>query len=129
MEPELSRIDRRKFTQGLAAASGFLAIGSATSLISAAGERSADDTKTGNDPEQPGAPDPANAKPAPPAEELLLLNCIMQRYPSEHFDDAAIRGIYSDLRGDIARGRILSEFPLQNSDAPSSIFRAYRRAP
>ena len=53
----------------------------------------------------------------------------MQRYPSEHFGEAAIQGIFRDLRGDLARGRILSEFPLENSDEPCFEFRAFRAQP
>jgi hypothetical protein len=58
--------------------------------------------------------------------EVLLLTYLERRYPSEHFDDQAMRGIFGDLRGDVARGRILSEFPLKNSDEPAFVFRAYR---
>ena len=50
----------------------------------------------------------------------------MRRYPSDHFDDKAVRGIFGDLRGDVARGRVLSEFPLKNSDEPAFVFQAYR---
>ena len=113
------RIDRREFAKGLITASSLTAAVTAATLISAA------DDKPAGEPKDASQPD--NAPPAaPPSEELLLLNCLMQRYPSEHFDQAAIRGIYGDLRADVARGRILSEFPLKNSDEPSFVFRVYR---
>ncbi len=109
--PDQNRIDRRRFAESLVAGSGAI-----TALIGLSSSLNADDKP------------PADAKDAParPSEEVLLLTCLMQRYPSEHFDEAAIQGIFRDLRGDLARGRILSEFPLQNSDEPCFEFRAFR---
>jgi hypothetical protein len=107
-----NRIDRRQFTGALVIAST-----SAVAVLA---------------PSLGHADDPSGEKkpievtpPAPPPEELLLLNYLMQRYPSEHYDDVAIQGIYRDLRGDTARGRILSNFSLKNSDEPF-VFRVYR---
>ena len=109
--PNQHRIDRRRFAESLVAGTGAVSalIGSSLSL---------------NAEDKP----PAEAKEAPsrPSEEVLLLTCLTQRYPSEHFDEAAIQGIFRDLRGDLARGRILSAFPLQNSDEPCFEFRAFR---
>jgi hypothetical protein len=114
------RIDRRQFAKGLVTASSVVVAGSAVSLNAAPDEKPATETK---DPAKPGAD---ASDPVELPEELLLLNCLMQRYPSEHFDEAAIRGIFRDIRGDLARGRILSEFPLKNSDEPCYVFRVYR---
>jgi hypothetical protein len=109
-----NRIDRRRFAESLAAGSSAFALLMGSSLSSNADDKPAVEPK-----EVPAAP-------ARPSEEVLLLTCLMQRYPSEHFDEAAIQGIYRDLRGDLARGKILSEFPLENSDEPCFEFRAFR---
>ena len=118
--PDSTRIDRRQFAGSFVAASGFVTAALVGSISSASDDKPPaepkNDAKPKNDPE----------KPAAPSEELLLLTYLTQRYHTEHFDDAAIRGIYGDLRGDLARGRTLSEFPLKNSDGPSFVFRAYR---
>lgn len=119
--PEPHRIDRRMFAVTLAATSS-AAISVLTSPFSANSEdEPASDSKehqSGDVPE----------KSAPAAVELLLLKSITQQYPSEHYDDVALQGIYRDLRGDTARGRILSDFSLLNSDEPSFAFIAYRSA-
>ena len=116
MSSDSSRIDRRQFTGALATASS-----AALSVLTASHVTAAADAPAAEPKEEKEDPKPA----APPPEELLLLTCLLQRYPSEHFDDVAIQGIYRDIRGDAARGRILSEFPLKNSDEPF-VFRAYR---
>ena len=115
--PNQHRIDRRRFAESLVASTGAV-----TALIGSSLSVNAEDKP----PADPGA---APAAPSRPSEEVLLLTCLMQRYPSEHFDEAAIQGIFRDLRGDLARGRILREFPLQNSDEPCFEFRAYRAQP
>ncbi len=115
--PNQHRIDRRRFAESLVASTGAV-----TALIGSSLSVNAED-------KPPAEPGEAPAAPSRPSEEVLLLTCLMQRYPSEHFDEAAIQGIFRDLRGDLARGRILSEFPLQNSDEPCFEFRAYRAQP
>jgi hypothetical protein len=109
------RIDRRQFTQGLLAATAVGSVGLSTT------QNGHTDDKLTEQAANQAAPD----RPAL-ADELLLLNLIVQRYPSEHYDAEVLRGIYGDLRGDVARGRILSEFPLKNSDEPCFAFRVYR---
>lgn len=114
---ESSSVDRRQFARTLLAISGIAA-------VTPISDNSADDKTpaAANGAGKPNEPDER------PTEEFLLLNCLLQRYPSEKFDEAAVRGIYRDLRGDVARGRILSAFPLKNSDEPSFVFRVYRAA-
>ena len=112
--PNENRIDRRQFAESLAIGSGAVA-----ALMSSTLSLNADDKLAEEPKESP-------AIPPRPSEEVLLLTCLMQRFPSEHFDEAAIQGIFRDLRGDLARGRILSEFPLENSDEPCFEFRAQR---
>lgn len=113
------RLDRRRFVERLAAGSGaaFLAAGLTTA---------AEDQKPQAKPD--AKPADALEPPVAPSQEILLLNCLMQRYPSEHYDEAALQGIFGDIRGDLARSGILSAFPLKNSDEPSFVFRAYRGA-
>ncbi len=62
----------------------------------------------------------------PPAE-VVLLTYLTRRHPSDHFDEASLPGIFRDIRGDVARGKQLSEFPLKNSDEPAFVFAAYRK--
>ena len=74
-------------------------------------------------------------KPATPPEQpeereeipeaALLLGLILKRYPDERIDDAAIRGIVSDIQGDLHRSKTLTDFPLENSDEPGLVFRPF----
>ena len=120
-------LDRRQFVEK--AIGGIASLGAATTVIAA-------------EPEQPTSPPiEANSNAAAAAaaadddddatkvasEELMLLSLILHRYPSEKFDGTAVRGIFQELRADLARGRILSQFPLKNSDPPSIDFRPLQR--
>ena len=134
------RIDRRQFATSLGAGSSAVAVVLASKLELSADDAAQNKTLT----HQPNtAPSPENTQtpaaptqpPAPPrpAQESQLLNCLQQRYPSlpqplpsEQNHDEALQGILRDLRGDLARGRMLSQIPLKNSDEPSFVFRAYR---
>ena len=105
-------VNRRDFARTIAVATAATA---ATSLEPA----SADDK-----PKQPSKP---KAPPEPPPPAALLLETIRQRYPDKQLDDQEVlQGIYSELRGDLARSRRLSSFPLKNSDEPGFIFSAFR---
>ncbi len=99
-------VTRRDFAQQLALGIGL----SATTVTSSA---------TAQEPEKKDQP-----RPATPAE--LILTGIVQQYPSEHYTEEVIEGIFGDIRGDLARGRELSKFTLQNSDEPAFVFAAYR---
>lgn len=118
---DLNPMDRRQFAGGLALGSSALIAAVLTGTHSVA----ADDPPTGKPPEEP-QPAERREPPVRPTEEALLLTCLTQRYPSENFDEESLQGIYRDLRGDVARGRILSEFPLLNSDEPGFVFSAFR---
>ena len=116
--PDETHIDRRKF-------GGSLAAGTVATLLASPFNSIADD-KPPVERKEEAKTNEDSEPPALPSEEVLLLACLMQRYPSNHFDEAARQGIYLDLRGDLARGRVLSEFPLKNSDEPCFAFRADR---
>ena len=107
-------VNRRDFARTIAAATAATA---ATSLEPA----SADD--------KPKKPSKPKAPPEPPPPAALLLETIRQRYPDKQLDDQEdLQGIYSELRGDLARSRRLSSFPLKNSDEPGFIFSAFHNS-
>ena len=118
------RFNRRQFSRQLAMGTGCLA--ASLTAIPALGDEVPpppnlpEDGASAKTPEKPGRQEP------PP--EVLLLTYLVRTYPSDHFDDEAIQGIFRDIRGDLARGEVLSEFPLKNSDEPVSAFRVYRGA-
>ena len=119
---EQDRILRRKFGRHLLTAAAIIS-GTAevnfTSRLLAAAE----------DPPAPKLPEDQQPKPSEPPlppPEALLLTYLVRQYPNNNFDKQAIQGIYRDIQGDIARGKILSDFPLTNSDEPAFHFAAYR---
>lgn len=119
---DLNGIDRRQFAKGLIVATTSIAIASKSSIGQADDKPAAEEDK-----DQQSKPENSDVREELPPQEIVLLNLLMQRYPSENYDRPTLRGIFSDLRGDIARGEILSQFPLTNSDEPGYVFRAYRR--
>jgi hypothetical protein len=113
------RMQRRDFTRQLViGAGGFASIG-AVSATAGPGTPPA--------PKLPEDPMPVAAE-APPPPEVLLLTYLVRRYPNDQLDEVAIQGIFRDIRGDVARGRALAEFPLRNSDEPAFVYSAYRAA-
>lgn len=119
---EQDRILRREFGWHLLTAtaitSGTAGVISSSRLLVAAEDPPA--------PKLPEDPQPKPAEPALPPPEALLLTYLVRQYPNNNFDKQAIQGIYRDIQGDIARGKILSDFPLTNSDEPTFHFAAYR---
>lgn len=115
-EPE---IGRRQFAQSLAGGLGTVAV-----LASgvAAAQQIPPAPKLPHDGSKTDKPD--DGPPAPPLEAVLL-TYLARRYPSDHLDEAALQGIYRDIRGDVARSDVLSSFPLKNSDEPAFAFRAW----
>lgn len=60
-------------------------------------------------------------------EPMLVLTWLLKHYPSSHWrDPGVLEGVLRDIQGDLARGRELSRFPLENGDGPSPGFRAMR---
>lgn len=71
------------------------------------------------------APDTTKESQDIPAP-VYLLGAVLKHYADQRLDEAAINGILRDITGDLARGRVLSAFPLMNSDEPGYVFRAFR---
>lgn len=92
----------------------------------AAGNASAQDK-----PSPPALPEDPKAEPAErtPPVELLVLTALVQSYPSEQYNDDILRRIYGDIAGDVARGKQLRAFPLNNSDEPACVFHVFRAMP
>ena len=78
-------------------------------------------------PQQAKKPQPEKKQPAkPPSQADLLLEVVKQRSPGKQLDESVLSAIRNDLRGDMSRSKVLSSFPLKNSDEPRFIFAAYR---
>ena len=111
-------VNRRDFARTLAAATAATA---ATAL-----ETHAQDKKPKKTDQKPGE----KPQPEPPPPAALLLETIRQRYPDARLDKQdVLQGIYNELRGDLARSRRLSSFPLENADEPGFLFAALRIDP
>ena len=123
-----NRIDRRHFAAQLAVGAGALTAAMTPLAAASAAEDKpvADKNEKGDKPAE-AKPDEAAAPPELPPAEIVLLTYLTRRHPSDRYDEAAIQGIFRDIRGDIARGRQLSEFPLTNADEPAFVFAAYRK--
>lgn len=109
MDDAQPTVNRRDFAQHLAVGLGLTAVTATTTAA-----------------QEPDKTEKKDPPPRPPTPAELILTGIVQQYPSEHYTDDVIEGIFGDIRGDLARGRELSKFPLQNSDEPAFIFAAYR---
>ncbi len=114
-------VDRRQFAHRLALGAG-LTVGT-TAIPTLAADPL---------PLTPPAPklpvDIVGEAPAPPPE-ILLLSYLVRTYPSEHFDEPTVAGIFRDIRSDVARGQLLAQFPLTNADEPAFAFAPYRSDP
>ena len=115
------QVDRRQFGQQLARGAGFT-VGMTAIPIVAVAEAPAV-------PPAPKLPVDVGEDTKAPPPEVLLLSYLVRSYPSEHFDEPTVSGIFRDLRGDVARGQLLSQFPLTNADEPAFVFHAYRNDP
>ncbi len=122
-----NRIDRRHFAAQLALGAG----GFSAAMVPLAAAIAVEDQPAQNRTEKKDKPvekkpdEPAAAPELPPAE-VLLLTYLTRRHPSEHYDEESLPGIFRDIRGDVARGKQLGQFPLKNSDEPAFVFAAYR---
>ena len=125
--PSPDRIDRRHFATQLALGASGLGVAMAPLHAAIAAEDQPAPNKT-EKPDKPAdkKPDEAAAVPESPSAEVLLLTYLTRRHPSDHYDEESLQGIFRDIRGDVARGKLLSDFPLTNSDEPSFVFTVYR---
>ena len=125
--PSPNRIDRRHFAAQLAVgASALTAAMTPLAAASAAEDQPVAEKNEKGDKPAEKPPDEASVPPELPSAEIVLLTYLTRRHPSDHYDEAALQGIYRDIRGDVARGKQLSEFPLTNADEPAFVFAAYR---
>lgn len=119
-------ISRRHFAHRVMAgtASGSLiAVASAGSMSALADEPAKSPAAVK---ETTSAPDPDEPPRREPPEEAYLLGLVLKRYPDERLSERAIGDILQDIRSDTGRSRVLSAFPLRNSDEPGFVFRAWR---
>lgn len=114
MEPSI--VSRRDF--GLALVTGATAATLPSVVVA--------DDKTKAAPAEKVAPPPMPDEPREIPEHLYLLGAVLRHYPDKRLDEAAITGIMRDIVGDLAKGKVLSNFPLKNSDEPGYVFQAYR---
>ena len=118
---QTERIDRRLFATQLAVGACTFTAGVASNSNVASADQRPEVNESGD--KKPAEPEP---KPEPVPPEILLLSFLTRQYPSDHFDEVAIQGIFRDIRGDVIRGRQLSEFAHKNADEPAFVFVAYR---
>ena len=116
--------NRREFTLALAGSAVFTADRVTVGQDVPTSKTDAD-SKTDD---QPGSDQQPTSEESgePPPEAAYLLGLIMRRYPDERLDETAVSGIVRDIYGDLARSRALSSFPLDNSDEPGFVFKAWR---
>ncbi len=76
-------------------------------------------------PDEPKPDEPKPEEPAPPVESLLL-TALVRNYPSEHYTDEVLRGLFGDIAGDVVRGKQLRRVALANHDEPACVFRVFR---
>ncbi len=103
---------------------GLALVTSATAATLPTGAAAEDKTKL--IPMEKAAPTPMPEEPREIPEHLYLLGAVLRHYPDKRLDEAAITGIMRDIVGDLAKGKVLSNFPLKNSDEPGYVFQAYR---
>ncbi len=119
-----SGFNRREFTLAMAGSAVFAADRVTVGQDVPTSKTDAD-SKTDD---QPGSDQQPTSEESgePPPEAAYLLGLIMRRYPDERLDETAVSGIVRDIYGDLARSRALSSFPLDNSDEPGFVFKAWR---
>lgn len=123
MSEKNESVSRREFAKQLTVGTATLA--AASSLPGTAG---GSDTKKDKGMEQSSDKKDSKKEPAQrqPTQADLVLATILQRYPSENFNEEILGNMHRSIRGDIIRGSFLSRFPLKNSDEPGFVFAAYR---
>lgn len=69
---------------------------------------------------------PAEPKTPPVSPVELLVNLVLEKYPHERLDAAAVEEVRSDFEHFVGRSKALSNFPLVNADEPGFVFSAWR---
>lgn len=114
-------VTRREFARSLTAVTT-LAIGSRA--VAAADEPAATQDAV---PQQPGDPPNPTAELPPPEVEDFLLAALLSQYPGDHLTPEMLAGIRADLRNHRRQAEQLRSVPLDNSDEPATILRAWRK--
>ena len=76
---------------------------------------------------EPEKPAPASSE-APSEEALVLAGIVKLRYGSR-WNEEALKEITRSLEGTLKTAAALRKAPLENSDAPAVVFRAWRAEP
>ncbi len=108
---------RRDFARRLALGTGSLA------LVSPRGMAEDDDAQDTTS----EADDQDTEQPPKPEPEDFLLASLMMSYPTEHLTDEMLAGIRAGLGRSRRQAERLRSVPLENSDEPAFVFRAYRK--
>jgi hypothetical protein len=115
-------INRREFTSELAAAAATASTASFLAAAPSGLDAVADETNA-----KPAAEQEREPEPEPPKSQSdLLVEVVRQRYPDERLTPEILSKIRGDVQADQHRGKVLSDYPLKNSDEPAFIFAAYR---
>ena len=109
-------LDRRSFGKHVVAAGALASLARGPSPKNAAAEEK----------KKPKDDSRAEVKEMPKTPADLLLEVLKQRYPDERLDEATLKSIRRELSVGLLRSRLLSNYPLRNSDEPGFVFAAYR---
>lgn len=122
------QLNRRHFTRRLALGVGGFVIAESSIPHDGVCEETSNQEKPVKAEATPEKKDATgDSSPDLPPVELLMLTYLVRRYPSDQFNEESLHLIFRDVRGDVARGRQLSEFLLKNEDEPGVVFSAYRQ--
>ena len=115
-DSEKKALSRREFGKAAAAVAGLSLV---PSLVSAALQDP--NAKPGADAASPASP----PSEAPSEEALALAGIVKMRYGSR-LNDEAMKEITRSLDGSLKSAATLRKAPLENSDGPAVVFRAWR---
>lgn len=111
--------NRREFAKALV-------LGAATVPVAQPSRSAAAGDRPQQKPVQAERPEASKQEKPEASEADLVLAVVKHHYPDERLDEKVLDAIRGDIQGDLARSRVLSSFPLKNSDEPAFVFAAYR---
>jgi hypothetical protein len=121
------RLTRRQFAGTVASSSSLVLV--AAGQANDADPKAAQKTAAGKEPADKESVDKAKQEQAEEKKSTLELitQIARQEFPHEKLDAQAIEEIRTDVAGNLMRSRVLSAFPLLNSDEPGFVFAAWRK--